>query len=536
VTAILRATLALALASSVAAAAAPEAALAHVTAAGLRADMRFLADDTLEGRRTGTRGFDVAAAWVAAQFEGLGLAPGGDGSFLQAVPLVEATSVVAESRLSLVFEKSTDVLRPGDDFVLSPDVVHPRTLADAPLVFAGYGVTTREHDDYASLDVKDRVVAVLTGAPASLSSSERAHNGSAAVKEANAASHGAAGVLYLVLNPEPRLWQAFVRRARSGTMRWMDADGVPSGTSGRLQVVAALAREPSLRLLKHASVDIDEAMRAAGTGPVTGYALPGRLRADGRTEVHRLSSANVVGVLRGADPTLSRESVVLSAHLDHLGVGTPHDGDAVYNGAIDNASGVAALVEIARALVATGHRPRRSIVFLAVTGEEQGLLGSDYFAAHVPAACGRVVADVTVDMLTVFYRAEDLVAFGAEHSSLGEVATRAGARLGLPLDPDPMPEERIFVRSDQYSFVKRGVPALLLMGGFKSTEPGIDKGRIFHEWLEHTYHSPADDMSQTMDMQTGVLLTRVALLIAADVADASAVPVWNAGDAFAPRP
>jgi Zn-dependent M28 family amino/carboxypeptidase len=239
----------------------------------------------------------------------------------------------------------------------------------------------------------------------------------------------------------------------------------------------------------------------------------------------------VVARLPGSDPRLSDQHVVLSAHLDHLGIGEPVDGDAIYNGAYDNASGVAALLEVARVLGAAKPRPRRSVLFLAVTGEERGLLGSEHFADHPPTP-GTIVADVNLDGLLMLYPLRDVVAMGAEHSSLGRVVQRAAAMTGLTLSPDPWPEQGLFVRSDQYSFVRRGVPSVFLIPGMTSADPKRDGAALTRDWVRKIYHTPKDDPSQPMDLEAGAQLVRVNLAIAWLLANEEPRPSWNRGDFF----
>jgi Zn-dependent M28 family amino/carboxypeptidase len=268
----------------------------------------------------------------------------------------------------------------------------------------------------------------------------------------------------------------------------------------------------------------------AEAGKPVSFATGAQLRLHTVSRHRDLESPNVAALLPGSDPALRAETVVFSAHLDHLGVGEAVDGDRIYNGAVDNASGVAALLAVAQALAA--HPPRRSLLFLAVTGEEQGLLGSDYFARHAPAAAGTLVADVNMDSLGLLLPCADVVAVGGDSSTLGDTARRAAQRLGVEVSPDPTPEQALFVRSDQYSFVRRGVPSVFLNCGFKSREPGRDIGHEFEQWLRTVYHSPQDDMAHPLDLEAAARLTRLNLLVGEMVADEGPRPRWREGDFF----
>ena len=240
----------------------------------------------------------------------------------------------------------------------------------------------------------------------------------------------------------------------------------------------------------------------------------------------------MAAVLRGSDPRLNQEYVVMSAHLDHLGVGEPVAGDAIYNGAYDNASGVAVLLEVARAFARLPVAPRRSVLFLAVTGEEEGLNGSDFFAHHPTLPIDRVVADTNLDMFLMLHPLRDVIAFGAEHSSLGPTVEEAARRLGIEVSQDPFPEEVLFIRSDHYSFVQQGVPAIFLTGGFKTGDPAVDGRAAWDKWMRETYHHPGDDMSQVIDFAAGAQFAKLNFLISYLVAQNDDAPRWNPGDFF----
>jgi Zn-dependent M28 family amino/carboxypeptidase len=244
-----------------------------------------------------------------------------------------------------------------------------------------------------------------------------------------------------------------------------------------------------------------------------------------------MESPNVAGLLRGSDPRIRDEVVVFTAHLDHLGIGEPVNGDSIYNGALDNASGSAALLEVARAFARLPKPPRRSVLFLAVTAEEKGLLGSDYFAEYPTVPSERIVANLNLDVLAMLYPLRQVVPMGAEHSTLEATVKRAASQMGIELGPDPFPEEVFFVRSDQYSFVRRGVPSLFLFWGFKS-DSGVDAAARFREWGRTRYHTPQDDLSQPMDLEAGARHAQINFLVGLDVANADGRPAWKPGDFF----
>jgi Zn-dependent M28 family amino/carboxypeptidase len=326
-------------------------------------------------------------------------------------------------------------------------------------------------------------------------------------------------------------WAKVSRGARHAGLRTLDASGAPQGIVAEMRAAGMLGDEGVKALFEGAPRSFADVLKDVDEGRGSPFDLSVRAEIRTSSRITSLEGANVVAKLPGSDPRLRDEHVVLSAHLDHLGIGEAVEGDAIYNGAYDNASGIAALLEAARVLGAAKPRPRRSVLFLAVTGEERGLLGSEHFADH-PTTSGSLVADVNLDGLLMLYPPGDVVAYGAEHSSLGRVVQRAAAMTGLTLSPDPWPEQGLFVRSDQYSFVRRGIPSVFLVPGFTSTDPGRDGAAIMREWLRTVYHTPKDDASQPMDLEAGARLVRVNLAIAWLLANDESRPTWNRGDFF----
>ncbi len=513
------------------------AALGAVRPAALEAHVRFLADDLLEGRGTGTRGHEIAARYVAAQFAALGLEPAGDGgTFFQSVPLRQAESVSGTSVLELRREGRVVPLTSGTDFVPWPNLLRDSTDVSGPVVYVGFGVSAPEfqYDDYAGVDLKGRIAAILAGAPASLPTDAHAYYSSVQLKSELAAAHGAVAVLRLG-TPEEEKRLPFARLAeRAGlpVMAWVNEAGVPDGIPPGLAATAVLSPSGAKALFEGAPRSLDAVFEAARGGRLASMPLPVEVHLTGSSRQASLLSPNVLGVLRGSDPDLSKEYVVLSAHLDHLGIGPAKNGDSIYNGAYDNASGSAALLEIAQALTHLPRHPRRSILFAAVTGEEKGLLGAEYFVNHSTVPGGSIVANLNMDMFLTLYPLHDVVAFGGEHSSLGEVVAEMASRVGLELAPDPFPEEVIFIRSDHFPFVKKGVPAIMLSPGLKSADPAVSGGELLRGWLQARYHSPQDDMSQPMDFAESARIARLYLLIAYRVAETPQRPTWKAGDFF----
>ncbi|HXI13551.1 MAG TPA: M28 family metallopeptidase [Thermoanaerobaculia bacterium] len=508
----------------------PEAIGAHI---------RFLADDSLEGRSTGSRGFAIAARYVASQLAAAGCQAGGDtGTFFQTVKLRRVELVPSGSSVTLTTAQGVVDLLPGRDYVMSGDPVREKSFVRAPVVYVGYGIVAPEleHDDYDLIDVKGRIVVFLSGAPERFPADQRAFHGSARTKELTAVARGAVGTLsFRSPVDESRIsWEGVQRQYGAATMRWLDSSGRPSDVSPELQGSAVLSRRGAEKLFPAAPRTVDQMILEATGGIGRGFAVPVEASITKVSSHSSVQSSNVIGVIPGADPALRHETVLFSGHLDHLEP-SAGGGDSVYNGAYDNASGVAVMLEIARKFGAASLRPARSIAFVALTGEEKGLLGSDYLARTVPKPLGRIVANVNMDTLLMLYPIVEVVAHGAEHSTLGPVAERAARRVGLTVVPDPSPEEVRFVRSDQYSFVKQGIPAISIKAGTRSGDPGLD-GRVLNRaWQRTVYHTVDDDLSQTFDLASGVRYAQLGFLIGEEVASRREPPKWNAGDFFGER-
>jgi len=504
----------------------------------LRAHMRFLADDRLEGRATGTRGYELAAAYLATQFEAAGLSPAGapNNTWYQEVPFRRLERDPERGGLALVRGGREKPLTRDSDYILGNDPVHEEASITAPLAFAGFGISAPElgYDDYALVDVKGKIAVILSGGPPRFPSEKRAYYSSTLMKTRTAAARGAVGIIN-VRTPvdEARApWFRAVNQAKLPGMRWLDANGVPNESYPQLQVTATLSRPGADALFADSPVPLARVFAAGDSGRAQGFDLPAQARAWTHTSHSKAESPNVAGVLRGSDPKLRDEYVVITAHLDHLGIGVPVNGDSIHNGFYDNATGSGALIELARAFAALPERPKRSLLFVAVTGEEKGLQGSDHFAHFPTVPAERIVADVNMDMFVMFQPMHEVIVFGGEHSSLGPIAERAARAAGLTPVPDPSPEEVVFVRSDQFSFVRQGIPSVYpVLAGAQHVAPG-DSLSPMQRWRRTIYHSPQDDASQPMDLASGARFLRMQFLLALEVANAAARPSWNRGDFF----
>jgi Zn-dependent M28 family amino/carboxypeptidase len=425
----------------------------------------------------------------------------------------------------------------NQDYIIYANLLLTDTTVDAGAVFVGYGVTAPEfqYDDYAGAEVKGKVAVVLRGAPARFPSTERAYFASALTMQQNAAAHGAVGVI-VIDSPEylRAQWNRIMLQLRADQpMRWLDPQGAPSDTVPEIRVLVRTNQSGAEALFAGAPKSLPEVFAAAKAGKPGSFPLPGTVRIHLANRFTRVESRNVIAKLTGSDPNLANEYVVYSAHLDHLGICRPGEADPICHGASDNASGTGAVLEIARAFASLPRAPRRSIVFLFVTGEERGLLGSDYFAHYPTVPLENIVADVNLDGAPgVRFPIKDIVPQGAEHSTLSKDVEPAARKMGYTISPDPRPEEGFFTRSDQYSFVRRGVPSVKVDPGTQSTDPAIDGATLAKNWTATNYHTPNDNMDHRFYFDSAAKSTALNFLIGYEVAQQSERPAWNAGDFF----
>ena len=529
-----------------AAPAAPQATLAQRNAAAtaplpedqaaMKSHILFLASDAMKGREAGSPEYDIAAQYVASQFFAAGLKPGGDqGGYLQRVPLL---GYKLDGQGTAGWTPRGGGAQPlvfGQDFIPFPVATSATTEVSAPVVFAGWGIDAPRygHRDFEGVDVRGKIVAVFGGAPARFEGEERAFFGTPGTKAVAAAARGAVGMV-LVDSPLAANRRPFSGLAASATRpryTWakpdgtgkVDAPGTPQLGTLSLAGAAKVFGPAWARVAEQAK---DENARFRPLEPA------GTLAVATRTTFTPVESSNVVGLIPGADPKLSQEVVVLSAHLDHIGVnptGPENDKgvDRINNGALDNAMGIASLIEEAKRFKADPKPARRTVMFLAVTAEEKGLIGADYFVNNPTVPAETIVADVNLDMPILTYRFEDMIVFGADRSTLGPIVRRAVSQLGVGMSPDPIPEQGIFVRSDHFRFVQKGVPSVFLWPGQKG--PGK---AAYDRFFADCYHKPCDEVTGPIDWSQGPRFVSVNYAIAREIADADQRPVWNKGDYF----
>ena len=495
----------------------------------LEADVRFLSSDLLEGREAGTRGYDLAALYVAQRFRALGLKPGGDNAtYYQAVPMLEYAPGADNASLRI---DGIDLVA-GEDYLVFPSAKGESIDIRAPLVFGGmcFASERERRDDFLDLDLEGKIAACIWGAPKYLNSEERAHYRS--TQGERVSDHGGTGGIFVYTSSFEQVlpFERLKRMLGSShsSMTWLESDGTPFSSSPNLKVAAVLSLAGAQKLFESAGQSWGEILKDAESdrGEVDRFDLGVEANITVESRHRKLKSNNVVGILPGTDEALAREHVILMAHLDHVGIKPTEepDDDEIYNGAMDNASGISALLEVARLLKASP--PKRSVVFIALTAEEKGLNGSDYFARNPTLPADDMVAAINLDMPILTYNFTDIIAFGAERSSLFEPVKAAAEAHGLTLSPDPIPEEGLFTRSDHYMFVRQGVPAVYLKPGFS------DGGQEAQEKFRKSHYHEASDEVDLVDFSALQRFTDVKADIARNIANMPERPVWNAGDFF----
>ena len=486
----------------------------------------FLADDKLEGRKAGTPGYDEAARYVAAQFDAAKLKPAGTHGFFQRVPLTMRQMSDAQSSIELLREGKAETLPYGKSAYLLPRGTSGRVV-EAEAVFVGYGLKVPEAgiDDLKGLDLKGKVAVYLRGAPKSLSGALAAHAQSTAEHWKHLRAAGAIGAASMFnSNSSDIPWERTSLSRNSPSPSLTVAELVD--THGQ-ELGMTLGPDGAERVLAGTGHTLDELLKLDREGkPLPKFPLNVRIRAKAGFTTTDAKSDNVVAMLPGSDPKLRNEYVVFSAHLDHVGKGAPVKGDPIYNGAMDNASGIATLIEVAKTL--SGKKLKRSVIFAAVTSEEGGLLGSKYFA-YSPTVKGAIVANVNTDMYLPIIPLKGISVMGLEESDLGDEFAAVSSRFGVPAERDPEPERRSFIRSDQYSFIRRGIPAL----AFKfHARPGTPEGNVMKAWRTERYHAPSDDLSQPVNIEGAVQFNRIMTAFLEQVANRAKRPAWKSDSFF----
>ena len=490
--------------------------------------VRALADDRMQGRDTGSSGFEKAAEYVTEQFRAVALEPAGVDGYRQSIGFQVTQVEPGRSVLELLRNGKARPVALGEDAAL---VVTSQTVAaaEADAVFVGYGLRIPEwkYDDFSNLDVKGKVVVFVRGGPTSLPGPVRAHYQSLEERAETTREVGAIGWIGI---PNPKVPELPWSRLAAGlVLPRMELDDPGYDAAPPPPTTLVFNPERAEMLFEGSGHSFGEMVSRLGTAePLPRFPLAVKVRTRVAFSRGRARCHNLVGLLSGSDPVLRKEYVVLSAHLDHLGVGLPVNGDRIYHGAMDNASGVASLLEIARRIRDTGAPPKRSVLFLALTGEEKGLLGSQYFATH-PTVAGPIVANINLDQFLPLFPLKYLEVEGLGESSLGVDIRDVAGEWAVETDPEYEPDRVLFIRSDQYSFIKVGVPALACSFGYR---PGSDEEKRTHDWYRERYHGPADNVEQPVDLAAAAQFNRLIETLVMRVANAGRRPTWNSDSFF----
>jgi Zn-dependent M28 family amino/carboxypeptidase len=513
------------------------AAMHDVSDARIKADIRFLSSDLLEGRGTGARGGDIAARYIATQFELAGLKPAGDkGGFLQQVPMIGVTTS-PESTLSIIAPNGTMRLKQLDECVIMDETQKPQSDVNADVLFVGYGITAPEYnwDDYAGVDVKGKVLLMLVNEPPSDDESffkgkALTYYGRWTYKYEHAAKMGAAGVILIHKTEMASYGWDVVRSSWSGERSYLRGNQEP-----KLSLAAWIQLNVARKMLADAGKDVDQLMKSAQQRGFKAIPLPFKVQAHIVNEVRPFDSFNVIGKLEGADPKLRDEAVVISAHYDHLGIRPEMKGDNIYNGALDNASGTAMLMEMARAAAAASAKPKRSIFFTAVTGEEQGLLGSEYLGQHPPIPDASISLNLNFDSIAPLGIPKEVSASGYERTTFSSIFEKTAADFGMNIQPPAHPESGGYYRSDHFSFARVGVPAFSLNTGGRFEGHAEDWVKERQKQYETSYHQPSDQFQEDGDYRADGVMSRFGLALAWQAADLPTLVQWRHGDEFEPQ-
>jgi hypothetical protein len=499
------------------------------------AHVQFLADDALEGRNVGTPGYEKAVNYVERQFRAIGLKPAGTSGFKQPVKFDSRLLVNEQSQLVMIRDAKEIALVLGQDGSISARGELNGAI-EAPMVFVGYGLSIPDAgwDDLANLDLRGKIAVYVNAfAPVKVSDNVKSHANTADERWAAVKRAGGIGMATVAM-PQPESTAsapALAANAAPPTPQPVItlSDRDVQNLSGQ-KVVVSFTRSGADKLFAgtgHSLAEIAQLVREARALPR--FPIPGTLKVRTKLTRDTFEASNVAGLFEGSDPALKSEYVVMTSHLDHVGVGRPVNGDAIYNGAMDDASGIAAMLQIAHMLKASGTTTKRSILFVAVAAEERGLLGSRYFAAHPTVPFEKIVGNINLDMFLPLYPLKVIEVQGLAESSLGESVRAAAKTLGVEVQTDREPDQNRFIRSDQYSFIRRGIPALAFKFGY---EYGSADEKTRLDWVRDRYHRPSDDLGQPVDLEAAAKFNRVIMALLRRVADDAARPTWNADSFF----
>jgi len=510
-------------------------ALETITPEHIRWHVRYLSHDLLEGRGTGQRGGDIAAEYIATQFAEYGLKPAGDhGTFMQKVPLVGITTS-AETQFSLVPKQGETMnLKPLDEYVAYDQTQQAQSDVDAEIVYVGYGIEAPEYnwDDYKGQDVHGKVLLMLVNEPPSddpkfFKGKALTYYGRWTYKYEEAARKGAVGVILVHQTQMASYPWEVVRNSNSGEKSFLKLEG-PA-----LKVASWVQLDVAKRLASASGMDVDKMMQDAQSREFRPVNLRAKLRAHIVSKVRHFESNNVVAILPGADRKMAAEAVLYTAHYDHFGIRPDMPGDNIFNGADDNATGCGILIELARAFGTAAQRPRRSILFAAVTAEEQGLLGSEYLGKHPPIAAGKIALDLNYDDVKPLGAPEEVEVSGAERTTFYPAVEATAKEFRLAIRPDARPEAGHFYRSDHFSMARVGIPAFSINEGMKyKGHPEAWGLEQEHDYVEKHYHQPSDEYHPEMDFVGDSAMARFGFALGWEAASLPKLIEWQKGDEF----
>jgi Zn-dependent M28 family amino/carboxypeptidase len=509
----------------------------HFNSDRMKADLQFLSSDLLEGRGTGARGGNIAATYISTQFSLAGLKPAGEnGSYIQKVPLVGVTTD-PQSTLQIIPAKGQPIsLKYLDDFIANPESLKPEETINGPVVFVGFGVNAPEYgwNDYAGLDAKGKIVLALVNDPPSddpsfFGGKAMTYYGRWTYKYEEATRQGAAGILLIHNTAMASYGWQVVRNSWSGEQAYLK----PPAGQYALPMAGWITEDVAKKAFAACDMDLSNMMEKAKAKGFKPVELPLRIEGKIIAKVQPLDAVNVAGMLEGSDPKLSDQAIVYTAHYDHLGIGTPVDGDSIYNGAIDNASGTAFLLELARSFSESSAKPPRSVLFLAVTGEERGLKGSEYYGKNPTVPVKKILLDLNFDGISMDGITSDVVLTGAQRTTVWSIVQEVTKDMNLKITPESHPEAGYFYRSDHFSFARVGVPAFSISLG--DEYPGKPAGygeQLYKEYNEKHYHQPSDEFNPNWDYAGAKELAQLGIYIGWKVAELPGTTGWVAGDEF----
>jgi Zn-dependent M28 family amino/carboxypeptidase len=508
-----------------------------IDAEKIRASVKYLSDDKLQGRGTGQKGGDMAADWLAAQFKSYGLVPAGDGdTYFQNIRFFGVTTDPKQTQFSFVPKSGAPIaLKFADDYVANDQTHSEKSEIDAPLVYVGYGIQAPEYnwDDYKGVDVKGKVLLMLVNEPPSddpnfFKGRALTYYGRWTYKYEEAARRGAVGVVLIHKTEMASYGWEVVRNSWGGESSLLEEEKDP-----KLKSAGWIQLEVARKLAQSMGMDLEKMLQDANSRSFKPVELPVRVKETIVSHVRSFASRNVVGKVKGSDPQLAQQAILYSAHYDHLGIHPDEPGDNIYNGASDNATGCGILLELARAFASAEQKPKRTILFAAVTAEEQGLLGSKYLGEHPPVPAQNISLDLNYDDIDPVGEPQQLVVSGAERTSVYPLVQKIAKDFDLAIQPDNHPEAGHYYRSDHFSMARVGVPA------FSVNEGALFKGHDLawgeeqqRDYVAHRYHQPTDEYRADMDFTGDAKMAKFGLALGWEAANQADLAGWQSGDEF----